>query len=125
MHGSPLVSDLVLSVWYGHFGDALASFVLTFFADENHVAVQPVVKEEGNLLLVVFFDCLQEASGVTPLLQVLLLFRLKYDFTTDLTLGRVPVALNSVSSCLRRAHLLLAVGTHHWFVWVPIITIAV
>lgn len=69
-----------------------------------------MIKVLTDLLLLVFNDCVLEFVLIAPPHEMLLLFVLVDDLSTDFALGRIPVALDGVRRQFLETHLQPAVG---------------
>lgn len=88
-------------------------FVVLLVVHELQIYVEAVVKEETDLLFVVFTDLPHKTIKISPLLQVLTLLVLVNDLVANSALSRIAVALDRVLDSQVAGDDLFAVRTLH------------
>lgn len=88
---------------------------------EEKIGIYTVIKKIWHFIFIILANQFLQLVVISKLYNMLLLFVLHYNVTTDTTLGRVTVACDSMCSDIRWLNYLLAIWAQHGLLYFLII----
>lgn len=91
----------------------LICFFIILFIEEQ-IDIHPMLKEQVNLVLIIFYNAVSESLLLPPLGQMFLLLVLLNHLPTHLALSAISVTSHCVRDQVLRLDRFLAIWTHYW-----------